>query len=292
MSMNKNGKSIGRSISIILFCLIFGWLPFIGGIILLNRSNAFALPLLIVGAIFGIIIPYYIIKDRIETKEKNKKIQEEARYRQQSEKIDTVGAKTMFEIWDNDTQKIVCKKTKDGKLFYCDIGGNGSYINSYYGKPEFRIIETGVTEYTYHPSQYYYVGATVGSVTTGGIYKTKDSYSSKNIEAESGFICCEYKGPHGKQTASALKFVLNDELAKKAAETDVVKDYLQSTNILKVVNRDQSVSRDLNNLMAFSISNGADASTTLSIKSRAEAAMFAPLSDCRYCLDFINKALS
>ena len=186
---------------------------------------------------------------------------------------------------------MISKRTADGRLFYWDVGGNGSYINSYYGKPEFRIVETGRTEYTYHPSQYYYVGATVGGITTGGVYKTQDSYSSKRIEAESGFICCDYKGPYGKQEAAAYKFVLNDELAKKAAETDVVKDYLKSKNTLQVLNKDPSVSRDLYDLMNFSISSGANSATTLSIKSRAEAAMFAPLSDCRYCLDFINKIL-
>ena len=119
-----------------------------------------------------------------------KRLEQERRIQQQKEDEEAARRAvngqllaSLYDIGRNSKSQISVYQRPDKSIYYTI--GNGQRNE---GVPEISVHKSGSLQYTYHPSQAVYTGATVGGVTTGGVHHTKASLSERVNRSEKGYF--------------------------------------------------------------------------------------------------------
>lgn len=119
-----------------------------------------------------------------------KRLEEERRIQQQKDDEEAVRRAvdgqllaSLYDIGHNSKSQISVYQRPDKSIYYTI--GNGQRNE---GVPEISVHKSGSLQYTYHPSQAVYTGATVGGVTTGGVHHTKASLSERVDRSNKGYF--------------------------------------------------------------------------------------------------------
>ncbi len=135
------------------------------------------------------------------------------------------------------------------------------------------------SDVNYEPAKYVYTGATVGGITTGGVHKTGDKYTTS--VNQSGKFKIKYKSYEGPKDIDEIK--LTPELIYQAQNNPFISKFLQGDRLVLEKPKDK---RD-DKLLSFMAERG-DVLTAMKLDNQNKLSGELTKDDCIQVINWVS----